>query len=193
VIVVLARDQAHAKTRGMIRLALAIASAIFPRVRPTPRRCSAERTVMNPQNGYDIEDLSVGMSAEIAKTITDADLVLFAGVSTDVNAVHMDEEFGRTTMFGGRIAHGMLSASLISAVLGNRLPGPGTIYMNQSLRFRAPVRPGDTVRARVTVKEVIEDKCRVVLDTVCTVGDKVVIDGEATLMATSRKKREAGK
>jgi 3-hydroxybutyryl-CoA dehydratase len=87
----------------------------------------------------------------------------------------------------------MLSASLISAVLGNRLPGPGTIYMNQSLRFRAPVRPGDTVRARVTVKEVIEDKCRVVLDTVCTVGDKVVIDGEATLMATSRKKRESGK
>ena len=141
---------------------------------------------MNPQNGYDIEDLSVGMSAETAKTITDADLVLFAGVSTDVNAVHMDEEFGRTTMFGGRIAHGMLSA-----VLGNRLPGPGTIYMNQSLRFRAPVRPGDTVRARVTVKEVIAEKGRVVLDTVCTVGDKVVIDGEATLMPTSRKKREA--
>jgi len=146
---------------------------------------------MNPQNGYDIEDLSVGMSAETAKTITDADLVLFAGVSTDVNAVHMDEEFGRTTMFGGRIAHGMLSASLISAVLGNRLPGPGTIYMNQSLRVQPPVRPGDTVRARVTVKEVIAEKGRVVLDTVCTVGDKVVIDGEATLMPTSRKKREA--
>ena len=80
---------------------------------------------MNPQNGYDIEDLSVGMTAEVAKTITDADLVLFAGVSTDVNAVHMDEDFAKTTMFGGLIAHGMLSASLISAVLGNRLPGPG--------------------------------------------------------------------
>ena len=146
---------------------------------------------MNPQNGYDIEDLSVGMSAEIAKTITDADLVLFAGVSTDVNAVHMDEDFAKTTMFGGRIAHGMLSASLISAVLGNRLPGPGVIYMSQSLRFRAPVRPGDTVHARVTVKEVIVEKGRVVLDTVCTVGDKVVIDGEATLMPTSRRKREA--
>jgi 3-hydroxybutyryl-CoA dehydratase len=142
---------------------------------------------MNPQNGYDIEDLSVGMSAEIAKTITDADLVLFAGVSTDVNAVHMDEDFAKTTMFGGRIAHGMLSASLISAVLGNRLPGPGTIYMSQSLRFRAPVRPGETVHARVTVKEVITEKSRVVVDTVCTVGDKVVIDGEATLMATSRR------
>ena len=146
---------------------------------------------MNPQNGYDVEDLTVGMSAETAKTITDADIVLFAGVSTDVNAVHMDEEFGKTTMFGGRIAHGMLSASLLSAVLGNRLPGPGTIYLSQSLRFRAPVRPGDTVRARATVKEVIVDKCRVVVDTVCTVGDKVVIDGEATVMATSRKKREA--
>jgi 3-hydroxybutyryl-CoA dehydratase len=146
---------------------------------------------MNPQNGYDIEDISVGMSAETAKTITDADIVLFAGVSTDMNAVHMDEEFGRTTPFGGRIAHGMLSASLLSAVLGNRLPGPGTIYMSQSLRFRAPVRPGDTVHAKVTVKEVIAEKCRVVLDTVCTVGDKVVIDGEAMVMATSRCKREA--
>ncbi|MCF8178341.1 MAG: MaoC family dehydratase [Sulfuritalea sp.] len=146
---------------------------------------------MNPQNGFDIEDISVGMSAELGKTITDADIVMFAGVSTDVNAVHMDEEFGKSTMFGGRIAHGMLSASLISAVLGNRLPGPGVIYMSQSLRFRAPVRPGDTVRAKVTVKEVIAEKCRVVLDTVCTVGDKVVIDGEAMVMTTSRQKREA--
>ena len=146
---------------------------------------------MNPQNGYDVEDITVGMSAEIAKTITDADIVLFSGVSMDSNAVHMDEEFGRTTPFGGRIAHGMLSASLLSSVLGNRLPGPGTVYMSQSLRFRAPVRPGDTVHARVTVKEVIAEKSRVVLDTVCTVGDKVVIDGEAMVMATSRAKREA--
>ena len=146
---------------------------------------------MNPQNGYDVEDITVGMSAEIAKTITDADILLFSAVSTDTNAVHIDEEFGRTTMFGGRIAHGMLSASLISAVLGNRLPGPGNIYMSQSLRFRAPVRPGETVHAKVTVKEVIAEKARVVVDTVCTVGDKVVIDGEATLMVSSRKKREA--
>ena len=146
---------------------------------------------MNPQNGYDVEDLTVGMSAEIGKTITEADIVLFAGVSTDVNAVHLNEEFGKTTMFGGRIAHGMLSASLLSAVLGNRLPGPGTIYLAQSLRFRAPVRPGETVTAKVTVKEVVAEKGRVVLDTVCSVGDKVVIDGEATVMATSRKKREA--
>ena len=146
---------------------------------------------MNPQNGYDIEDIAVGMSAETAKTISEADIVLFSAVSTDVNAIHLDDEYARGTQFGGRIAHGMLSASLISAVLGNRLPGPGVIYMSQSLRFRAPVRPGDTVRAKVTVKQVIADKCRVVLDTVCTVGDKVVIDGEAMVMATSRARREA--
>jgi 3-hydroxybutyryl-CoA dehydratase len=146
---------------------------------------------MNPRNGYDVEDLTIGMSAETTKTITDADIVLFAGVSTDFNVMHMDEEYARTTPFGGRIAHGMLSASLLSSVLGNQLPGPGVVYLSQSLRFRAPVRPGDTVHARVTVKEIIVEKSRVVLDTVCTVGDKVVIDGEATVLATSRSKREA--
>ena len=146
---------------------------------------------MNPQNGYDIEDIAVGMGAEIAKTITEADILLFSAVSTDTNAVHLDEEYGKTTMFGGRIAHGMLSASLLSAVLGTRLPGPGVIYVGQSLRFKAPVRIGDTVHAKVTVKEVIAEKSRVVLDTVCSVGDKVVIDGEAMVMATSRAKREA--
>ena len=148
---------------------------------------------MNPQNGYDVEDISVGMSAETAKTITEADILMFTAVSTDTNAVHLDEEYGKTTMFGGRIAHGMLSASLISSVLGTRLPGPGVIYVGQSLRFKAPVRIGDTVHAKVTVKEVITEKARVVLDTVCTVGGKVVIDGEATVMATSRARREAGK
>jgi len=148
---------------------------------------------MNPQNGYDIEDIAVGMGAEIAKTITEADILLFSAVSTDTNAVHLDEEYGKTTMFGGRIAHGMLSASLLSAVLGTRLPGPGVIYVGQSLRFKAPVRIGETVHAKVTVKEVIAEKCRVVLDTVCTVAGKTVIEGEATVMTTSRAKREAGK
>lgn len=146
---------------------------------------------MNPLNGYDVEDITVGMSAETAKTISETDIVLFSVVSTDVNAVHLDEEYAAGTQFGGRIAHGMLSASLLSAVLGNRLPGPGVIYMSQSLRFRTPVRPGDTVHAKATVKQVIADKCRVVLDTVCTVGGKVVIDGEAMVMVTSRVKREA--
>jgi 3-hydroxybutyryl-CoA dehydratase len=148
---------------------------------------------MNPQNGYDIEDISVGMSAETAKTISEADILLFTAVSTDTNAVHLDEEYGKTTMFGGRIAHGMLSASLLSAVLGTRLPGPGVIYVGQSLRFKAPVRIGDTVHAKVTVKEVITDK--VPRDPRYRVHrrGKVVIDGEATVMTTSRARREAGK
>jgi len=146
---------------------------------------------MNPQNGYDIEDLTVGMTAETGKTITEADIILFSGVSTDTNAVHINEEFGKTTMFGGRIAHGMLTATLISAVLGNRLPGAGCIYVSQSLKFKAPVRPGDTVTAKVTVKEILLEKGRVILDTVCTVGGKVVIEGEAMMMPTSRARREA--
>lgn len=140
---------------------------------------------MNVLNGYDIEDLKPGMSASVAKTITDADILLFSAVSTDCNPVHLDQDFAETTMFKGRIAHGMLSAGLISAVLGTRLPGPGTIYLAQNLKFKAPVRPGETVKATVTVKEVVVDKKRVVLDTVCRVGDRVVIDGEATVMVGS--------
>ena len=135
---------------------------------------------------YYIDQLEPGMSASTAKTITDADLVLFAAVSTDVNPAHLDEEYGKTTPFGGRIAHGMLSAGFISAVLANQLPGPGTIYLSQTLRFKAPVRPGDTVKATVTVKEVIAAKNRVALDTVCTVGDTVVIEGECLMMPPKR-------
>ena len=142
---------------------------------------------MNSVNGYDIEDLKVGMSASFAKTVTEADVVLFAGVSGDVNPAHLNEEYAKGTMFGGRIAHGMLSAGLISAALANKLPGPGTIYLGQTLKFKAPVRPGDTVTATVTVREVIVDKKRVILDTVCTVGGKVVLEGEATMMCTSAK------
>lgn len=131
---------------------------------------------------YTINDLKPGMSYTMGKTVTDADIVMFAGVSTDTNAVHLDEEFAKTLPFGGRIAHGMLSASFISAVLGAHLPGPGTIYMGQTLRFKAPVRIGDTVKTTVTVKEVVVEKKRVILDTTCRVGDTVVIEGEATIM-----------
>ena len=144
---------------------------------------------MNELNGYDIEDLQPGMSGTFAKTITEADIVMFAGVSGDNNAVHLDEEFAQTTPFKGRIAHGILSAGVISAAIAGRLPGPGTIYLSQNLRFKAPVRPGDTVRATVTVKEVVAEKRRVVLETVCTVAGKVVIDGEAVVMPTSRASR----
>jgi 3-hydroxybutyryl-CoA dehydratase len=140
---------------------------------------------MNVQGGYDIQDLQPGMTASVAKTVTEADIVMFAGVSTDVNPVHLNEEFAKTTMFKGRIAHGMLSAGFISAVLANKLPGPGTIYLGQTLKFKAPVRPGDTVVATVTVKEVIVEKKRCVLEAVCRVGDTVVIEGESTMLCTS--------
>ena len=135
---------------------------------------------------YHIDQLQPGMSACTSKTVTEADIILFAGISTDVNPAHLDEEYAKGTMFGGRIAHGMLSAGFISAVLANHLPGPGTIYLSQTLKFKAPVRPGDTVRATVTVKEVNVAKNRVTLDTVCTVAGKVVIEGECQMMPPAR-------
>ncbi len=141
---------------------------------------------MEEKHGYFLEDMEVGMTAIYAKTITDADIVMFAGISGDTNPVHLDANFADQTAFKGRIAHGMLSASFISTVLGTRLPGPGCIYLSQSLKFRAPVKTGDTVTARVTVKDVNPDNKRIVLDTICTVGDSVVVDGEALLMVSRR-------
>jgi 3-hydroxybutyryl-CoA dehydratase len=144
---------------------------------------------MNSENGYDIEDLRAGMHATFSKTITEADVVMFAGVSGDNNAVHVNEEFAASTRFGGRIAHGFLTASVISAAVANRLPGPGTVYLGQQMQFRAPVRPGDTVHATVTVLSVDVPKARAVLSTVCRVRGQVVIDGEATVMTTSSARR----
>lgn len=131
---------------------------------------------MNELAGYAFADLRVGMCATFAKTVTEADIVLFAAVSGDNNAIHINEEFAAGTIFKGRIAHGMLSAAI-----ANTLPGPGSIYVSQSLRFRAPVRADDTVRATVTVKEMIPVRSRVLLATVCTVGGLVVIEGEAVV------------
>jgi 3-hydroxybutyryl-CoA dehydratase len=142
---------------------------------------------MNILGGYDIEDFTVGMSATFSKTITEADIVLFAAVSGDSNALHINEEYAQATPFGGRIAHGMLTASVISAAVANKLPGPGAVYMSQSLIFRAPVRPGDTVHATVTVKEIFADRKRVVLQTTCTVKGHAVIDGEALVKVGSRQ------
>lgn len=146
---------------------------------------------MNEQNGHDIEDLRPGMCATFSKTITEADIVLFAGVSGDNNAVHLNEEFAAGTPFGGRIAHGFLTASVISAAVASRLPGPGTVYLGQQMRFLAPVRPGDTVHATVSVVSVDAARARAVLSTVCRVRDKTVIDGEATVMTTSSARRAA--
>lgn len=136
--------------------------------------------------GLNFEDLFVGRTASASRTISEADILMFAGVSGDTNPVHLDEEFAASTMFGGRIAHGMLSAGLISAVFGTRLPGPGCIYLSQTLKFKAPVKVGDTVVARVTVKELKAEKRRALCSTVCTVGDRVVLDGEAEILVPAR-------
>lgn len=146
---------------------------------------------MNELNGYDIEDLEIGMTACFSKTITEADIILFAGASGDNNAIHINEDFARKTPFKGRIAHGFLTASTISAAIANRLPGPGTIYMSQQMSFVGPVRPGDTVDAVVTVKELNREKARAVLKTVCSVGGTVVVDGEALVKTTTRAGRNA--
>jgi len=140
---------------------------------------------MNQLNGYDVEDLRVGMSASFSKTITEADLVLFAGVSGDNNAMHVNEEFAAATPFGGRIAHGMLTASVISAAIANKMPGPGTIYLGQNLRFRAPVRPGETVHATVTVTEIVVDRRRVTLSTTCRVAERSSSRLDALVMTTT--------
>ncbi len=135
---------------------------------------------------YHIDQLQPGMSACTSKTVTEADIILFAGISTDVNPAHLDEEYAKGTMFGGRIAHGMLSAGFISTVLGTKLPGPGAIYLAQTLKFKAPVKIGDTVVARCTIKELTPEKRKAKFDTVCTVRGKVVLEGEADIMVPAR-------
>lgn len=137
-------------------------------------------------HGYYLEDLAVGMTAVFGKTVTEADLVMFAGVSGDTNPLHLDEEFASRTRFGGRIVHGMLTASLISTLIGTKLPGPGCIYLSQDLKFRAPVRVGNTVETRATITEIEPARRRVVLRTECTVKGQVVLEGEARILVPSR-------
>lgn len=136
--------------------------------------------------GLYLDELSVGQSAEFTHVVGAGDIEAFAAVSHDTNPVHLDDAYARTTTFGGRIAHGMLSAAYISAVLGTRLPGPGAIYLSQQLRFRRPVKIGDPVTARVTVKAVDDKKAHVTLETVCQVNGKTVVDGEAVVMVPRR-------
>jgi 3-hydroxybutyryl-CoA dehydratase len=136
--------------------------------------------------GFHFEDLSVGQSAEISRVVAAADIDAFAEVSGDTNPVHLDADYAATTTFQGRIAHGMLSAAYISAVLGTRLPGPGAIYLSQQLRFRRPVRIGDAVTARVTVQALDERRGHVTFATVCLVDGKAVVDGEAVVMVPRR-------
>ncbi|WP_288842140.1 MaoC family dehydratase [uncultured Deefgea sp.] len=134
-----------------------------------------------------LNQIVVGDSDEFRKTLTETDVVLFAGLSGDNNPMHIDEEFASQTQFAGRIAHGMLTASLISTVIGTKLPGPGCIYMGQNLRFVKPVRIGDTVTARVTVLEIQLEKQRVKLLTECWVKGEVVLTGDALVWVPKQK------
>lgn len=134
-----------------------------------------------------IEDLEVGMVRSLQKIVTDQDIEMFAEISTDRNPVHLDDQYAQDTIFEGRIAHGMLTAGLISAVIGEQLPGHGTVYLGQSLKFVAPVRPGDMVEAVVEVLEIDYSRRRVQLKTEARVGETVVLKGEATVLAPSGK------
>ena len=133
------------------------------------------------------DELVVGQTATHTHTVTEEDILLFARVSGDVNPIHLDEEYAATTEFGGRIAHGMFTGALISAALALNLPGPGSVYMGQTLKFLAPVRPGDMVYAEVKVVDIEFAKRRVKLDCHCSVDGKKVLIGEAMVLAPSRK------
>ena len=139
-------------------------------------------------NGYYFEDLSPGMTASFGKTLTEADVIMFAGVSGDINPSHINEEFAKTTRMKTRVVHGMLSASLISAVLGCKLPGPGCLYVKQTSNFRAPVMIGETVTARATVARLDAERNFVEFETICDVAGKTVVDGTALVWVPSRKK-----
>jgi 3-hydroxybutyryl-CoA dehydratase len=141
---------------------------------------------MTAAKGVFFEDLSVGQEASLSNTVSEANIVAFAEISGDRNPVHLDADYAATTMFKERIAHGMLSAAYISAVFGMKLPGPGAIYMSQTLKFKAPVKIGDTVVTTVKVAELMPEKRRARFECVCTVDDKPVVEGEAMLMVPAR-------
>jgi 3-hydroxybutyryl-CoA dehydratase len=139
--------------------------------------------------GYFFEDLAVGMEASFSHTVTAEDIEAFARVSGDYNPVHLDEAYAATTPFKQCIAHGILTASYISAVLGNKLPGPGCVYASQTLNFKAPVHVGAEVTATVRITDLIPAKRRAIFSCVCKVGDKAVLEGEAALTVPSRARK----
>lgn len=143
-------------------------------------------TNFSAMNGLFLEDLKVGQQAMFGRTVTDADIVAFAGVSGDTNPIHLHDGFARTTRFGQRIAHGMLSGSYISTVIGTKLPGPGAVYISQTMNFMAPVIAGDTITAVATITAIDDRRRRVTLKTQCLKGDTVVIDGEAVVLVPRR-------
>ncbi len=149
------------------------------------RQLFKEKNVVN-QHGYYLEDLSIGITSSYEKTVTAKDIDAFAAITGDTNPVHLDQEYAANTPFKARIAHGMISAGLISTVLGTQLPGPGCIYLDQQIKFRAPVYIDDTVIAIVTVEDINQRRGRVILKTQCYVNDKLVADGTATMMVDKK-------
>ena len=141
---------------------------------------------MSDSKSYAFEDLELGMDASYARAVTDADIVTFADVTGDRNPVHLDAAYAATTPFKTPIAHGMLTAGYISAVFGMHLPGPGAIYVSQTLNFRGPVRHGDHVVASVRIVDLMPAKRRARFECLCKVGDKIVLEGEAILMVPGR-------
>jgi 3-hydroxybutyryl-CoA dehydratase len=141
---------------------------------------------MHPKHGYYFEDLSPGMSESYTRTVNDADIQQFAEVSGDTNPAHLDAEFAATTRFKKRIAHGMLSASYISTLIGTKLPGPGCLYISQTLKFRAPVYIGDEVTATISITDLNARRGYVTFSTICSVGDTEVIRGEAMILVPRR-------
>lgn len=135
---------------------------------------------------YYFEDLTIGMLGEFGRVLGHTEVARFAELSGDFNPLHFSEDFAGTTIFKGPIVHGMLTASLISTVIGSRMPGPGCIYVSQELRFKAPVRAGDYVVARAMVEALHPEKKRVTFHTTCSVGDQLVIDGQALIQVLSR-------
>ena len=138
------------------------------------------------RSGYYFEDLEIGMSADFRRVIGDEEMRLFADLTGDDNPLHFDDDFAERSRFGGRIVHGMCTAAFISTVIGTRLPGPGCIYLSQSLRFTAPVRPGDEVVARAVVDRLIPERRRVEFETTCSVGEEIVLSGRALAQVPSR-------
>ena len=151
-----------------------------------PSEAAAATSVYDELHGHYFEDLEVGMSATLTRTVSEADVAAYAEISGDTNPLHLRADFAEASPFGGKIVHGMLSVGYISAVIGTRLPGPGCIYVKQSLKFTAPVRAGDTVTTRVTVRELHPERGRATLETVCAVDGKTVIAGEAVVQVPAR-------
>lgn len=140
-----------------------------------------------PLKGYFFEEIQIGMEASSSHVVTDEDIRAFAAVSGDCNPIHLDENYASKTRFQKRIAHGILGASYISAILGTKLPGPGCIYMSQTLNFRAPVYIGNTVVTKVRVTETVPEKKRVIFSCECSVDGKPVLEGQAVLLVPSRE------